>query len=84
MHFTLSCGFCKALLVGDTTDDANDHQQNGKTGQQQIQTHNRRSFLLDSEVGYSISRRSPFVKRTIFIIIMKKCLNTVKISAILC
>jgi hypothetical protein len=48
MHFTLSCGFCKVLLVGDTTDDANDHQQNGKTGQQQIQTHNRRSFLLDS------------------------------------
>ena len=38
----------QALLVGDTTDDANDHQQNGKTGQQQIQTHNRRSFLLDS------------------------------------
>ena len=47
MHFTLSCGFCKVLLVGDTTDDANDHQQNGKTGQQQIQTHNRRSFLLN-------------------------------------
>ena len=48
MHFTLSCGFCKVLFVGDTTDDANDHQQNSKTGQQQIQTHNRRSFLLYS------------------------------------
>ena len=35
-------------------------------------------FILCSRVDYKISQLAPFVKRTIFIIFMKKCLNSVK------
>ena len=72
---TAQARFAENASLGHTTDNAHDDQQSCQTSQQDVQTHNHRSFRLCSRVDYRIAQSHPFVKRTIFIILMKKCLN---------